>query len=105
MRNAMRVVVALVGLFNLAIGLGFLVDPAGSGAKFFVAANGIQGLATMRADFTAFFVTGASLRPARRLARAGRAADGAVEVARHRPRRRGASAWSSTAFRRSHSSR
>ena len=30
MRNAMRVVVALAGLFNLAIGLGFLVDPAGS---------------------------------------------------------------------------
>jgi hypothetical protein len=29
MRNALRIVIALVGLFNLAIGLGFPVDPAG----------------------------------------------------------------------------
>ncbi|MEP7007796.1 MAG: hypothetical protein ABI810_17590 [Sphingomonas bacterium] len=58
MRNAMRALIALVGLFNMAIGLGFLTDPARLGAAFFLSANGIQGLATMRADFTAFFVTG-----------------------------------------------
>ncbi|MES1974371.1 MAG: hypothetical protein V4472_18095 [Pseudomonadota bacterium] len=58
MRNAVRGIIALVGLFNLAIGFGFLLDPAGLGAKFFLTPVGIQGLATMRADFTAFFVTG-----------------------------------------------
>ena len=58
MRNAMRALIVLVGLFNLAIGLGFLVDPVRLGAAFFLSPNGIQGLATMRADFTAFFVTG-----------------------------------------------
>ena len=58
MLNATRVLIALVGLFNLAIGLGFLIDPARLGAAFFLSPNGIQGLATMRADFTAFFMTG-----------------------------------------------
>jgi len=58
MRNAVRIAIALVGLFNLAIGLGFLIDPARLGAAFFLSPNGSQGLATMRADFTAFFVTG-----------------------------------------------
>ena len=58
MRNATRAAIALVGLFNLAIGLAFLADPARLGASFFLAPGGIQGLATMRADFPAFFVTG-----------------------------------------------
>jgi len=58
MLKATRVLIALVGLFNLAIGLAFLIDPARLGTAFFLAPNGIQGLATMRADFTAFFVTG-----------------------------------------------
>jgi hypothetical protein len=55
----MRAVVALVGLFNLLIGLFFLIDPAQAGLRFFVTSLGTQGMATMRADFTAFFVTGA----------------------------------------------
>lgn len=55
----MRAVVALVGLFNLMIGIGFLVDPAQAGLRFFITSLGTQGMATMRADFTAFFVTGA----------------------------------------------
>jgi hypothetical protein len=55
----MRVVVALVGLINLMIGISFLIDPAQAGLRFFVTALGTQGMATMRADFTAFFVTGA----------------------------------------------
>jgi multisubunit Na+/H+ antiporter MnhB subunit len=60
MRNVMRAMVALVGLFNLALGIGFLVDPAQAGLRFFLTSMGTQGLATMRADFTAFFVTGAA---------------------------------------------
>lgn len=59
MRNMARAVVALVGLFNLALGLGFLFDPAQVGLRFFVTSLGTQGMATMRADFTAFFMTGA----------------------------------------------
>lgn len=58
MRNVLRVVVAIVGLFNIVIGIGFLVDPARSGSSFFLTSVGTQGLATMRADLTAFFVTG-----------------------------------------------
>ena len=58
MRIAIRAAIALVGLFNLAVGLGFLVDPARLGARFFLMPAGNQGLATMRADFTAFFMTG-----------------------------------------------
>ena len=59
MRNVMRAVVTLVGLFNLALGLSFLFDPAQAGLRFFLTSLGTQGMATMRADFTAFFVTGA----------------------------------------------
>lgn len=58
MRNALRIAIGAVGLFNLAVGLGFLIDPARLGVAFFLSPIGIQGLATMRADFTAFFVTG-----------------------------------------------
>ncbi|MDB5710754.1 MAG: hypothetical protein JWL96_2824 [Sphingomonas bacterium] len=59
MRNVMRAVIGLVGLFNLVLGLGFLFDPAQAGLRFFITSLGTQGMATMRADFTAFFVTGA----------------------------------------------
>src|SRR3978361_348132 len=58
MRNVTRAVVGLAGLFNLVLGLGFLIDPAQAGLRFFLLSLGTQGLATMRADFTAFFVTG-----------------------------------------------
>ncbi|WCM26730.1 hypothetical protein NDN01_22465 [Sphingomonas sp. QA11] len=58
MRTMIRAAIALVGLFNLAIGLAFLAAPARLGARFFLLPASIQGLATMRADFTAFFVTG-----------------------------------------------
>lgn len=54
----MRLVVALVGLFNVGLGLLFLVHPAEMGGKFSIEAIGSQGLATIRADFTAFFVVG-----------------------------------------------
>jgi len=59
MRNLVRGLVALVGLFNLALGLTFLFDPAQAGLRFFITSLGTQGMATMRADFPAFFVTGA----------------------------------------------
>ena len=58
MRNLMRGALGVVGLFNILIGLGFLIDPAQMGMRFFLTSLGTQGLATMRADFTAFFVTG-----------------------------------------------
>lgn len=58
MRNVARVAVGLTGLFNLVLGLGFLIDPAQAGLRFFLLSLGTQGLATMRADFTAFFATG-----------------------------------------------
>ena len=58
MRNVMRVAVGLVGIFNIVLGLGFLTDPAQAGLRFYLSSLGTQGLATMRADFTAFFLTG-----------------------------------------------
>jgi hypothetical protein len=58
MRTVVRVGVGLVGLFNIVLGLGFLLDPAQAGLRFFLTSLGTQGMATMRADFTAFFVTG-----------------------------------------------
>ncbi|WP_199554954.1 DUF4345 family protein [Sandaracinobacteroides hominis] len=54
----MRLVVALVGLFNIGLGLVFLVHPAEMAAKFSLQPIGSQGLATIRADFTAFFLVG-----------------------------------------------
>jgi hypothetical protein len=42
----------------MLLGIAFLIDPARLGSRFFLTSLGTQGLATMRADFTAFFVTG-----------------------------------------------
>lgn len=58
MRNVIRVVVGMTGVFNILLGLGFLIDPAQAGLRFFLVSLGTQGLATMRADFPAFFLTG-----------------------------------------------
>lgn len=58
MRNIVRAIVGLVALFNIALGIGFLLHPAQMGLQFFLSSLGTQGLATMRADFTAFFITG-----------------------------------------------
>lgn len=58
MRTVTRLLVGLTGAFNVLLGLGFLLDPAQAGLRFFLTSLGTQGLATMRADFTAFFVTG-----------------------------------------------
>ena len=56
MRTIMRGVIGLLGLFNLAIGLGFLLAPAKLAAGFFLVPVGSQGLATLRADFPGFFI-------------------------------------------------
>lgn len=55
----MRIAVGLVGLFNLLLGLGFLFSPIQLAARFALSPIGTQGLATIRADFPAFFFTGA----------------------------------------------
>jgi len=58
MAGVMRVVIGLIGLFNIAIGLGFLFNPAQLAGQFFLSPIGTQGLATLRADFPGFFITG-----------------------------------------------
>ena len=45
----------LVGLLFIGLGATFLFDPVGQGGDFGVAANGNQGLSTIRADLTAYF--------------------------------------------------
>ncbi|MCH2486160.1 MAG: hypothetical protein MK010_00235 [Erythrobacter sp.] len=61
----MSALVALLALLDLMLGVGFLVNPAASGADFGLSAvatgggNGAEGLSAMRADFTAFFVVAA----------------------------------------------
>jgi hypothetical protein len=60
MRTVLRVLIGLVGLFNIVIGLGFLLAPEKLGLAFFLSPIGTQGLATLRADFPGFFI-GASV--------------------------------------------
>jgi hypothetical protein len=55
----MRIAVGLVGLFNVILGLGFLFSPIQLATRFALSPIGTQGLATIRADFPAFFLTGA----------------------------------------------
>ena len=56
MRTILRGVIGLLGLFNLAIGLGFLFAPEKLAAAFYIAPLGTQGIATIRADFPGFFI-------------------------------------------------
>lgn len=42
MRNLMRAMVGLVGLFNIGLGMAFLFDPAHSVARFFLTPGGTQ---------------------------------------------------------------
>ena len=58
MAGLLRILVGVIALFNIAIGLMFLVNPAGAAPGFFLSPIGIQGLATLRADFPGFFITG-----------------------------------------------
>jgi len=56
MTMLLRGLIGLLGLFNIAIGLAFLLVPAQPAAAFFLAPVGVQGLATLRADFPGFFI-------------------------------------------------
>lgn len=56
MRIAVIALIFLAGMFNLFLGISFLIDPAGMGRQFGVSPNGPLGLAVLRADFTAFFL-------------------------------------------------
>ncbi len=55
MRFVLTALVFLFGLFDLFMGLNFLLNPAQTATGFGLAATGTQGLSTLRADFTAFF--------------------------------------------------
>ena len=52
----LRALLFVGGLFFILMGVGFLIDPAGSGADFGIAPQGTMGLASIRADMTAFFL-------------------------------------------------
>lgn len=56
MITGFRIVLGLLGLLYLWLGTGFLFDPSGSGAEFGIEQLGVKGLASIRADFTAFFL-------------------------------------------------
>lgn len=56
-----RVLAALIALFGIVMGLAFLGDPAKMGSVFFLKANGVDGLAVLRADMGAFFLVGGIL--------------------------------------------
>jgi hypothetical protein len=60
MAGLLRLLVAAIALFNIAIGLGFLFNPANFAGQFFLIPDGSQGMATLRADFPGFFITGGS---------------------------------------------
>lgn len=55
MRFVLTALVFLFGLFDLFMGLNFLLNPAETALGFGLAATGTAGLSTLRADFTAFF--------------------------------------------------
>ena len=56
MALVLRALLFVGGLFFVLMGIGFLLDPVGSGADFGMAPQGVLGLASLRADMTAFFV-------------------------------------------------
>jgi hypothetical protein len=58
MTLVLRLAVGLGGILFILIGLAFLIHPTEMGALFFLQAQGSQGLATIRADLTAFFLVG-----------------------------------------------
>lgn len=60
MQNALRYAIGLVGVLMGLIGVGFLLAPAKLGLAFYIEPIGSQGLATIRADFSGFFI-GASV--------------------------------------------
>jgi len=59
MKRTMQLVIGLVGLLNIVMGMSFLFNPTKMAGEFALSPLGTQGMATMRADFPAFFLTGA----------------------------------------------
>lgn len=55
-----RVAAGLVALFGLALGLMFFLATDRAAAAFFLEPIGAGGLATLRADMSAFFLVGAA---------------------------------------------
>jgi len=55
MRLILTALVFLAGLFDLFLAIGFLTGPEAAGMGFGIAATGIAGISTIRADFTSFF--------------------------------------------------
>jgi hypothetical protein len=59
LRLVLTGLVFVLGLFDLFIGLGFLLDPVRSGASLGLQAIGVQGLSSLRGDFTSYFCVSA----------------------------------------------
>ena len=59
MRLILTAILLLGGIAFVLIGCGFLIQPESSAGGFGLAARGAQGLSTLRADMTAFFVIAA----------------------------------------------
>lgn len=55
MRFVLTAVIFLLGMFDLFMGLNFLLNPDATAAGFGLAGLGNQGTSTLRADFAAFF--------------------------------------------------
>ena len=62
MAMIIRLPIGLLGLFNLVLGLVFLLIPGRIAPAFFVAPQGVQGLATRRADLGGFSLRVPALR-------------------------------------------
>jgi hypothetical protein len=58
MTTILRIALLVVGVLFFTIGTGFLLAPMRLGEALGVAANGAQGLSTIRGDFTSFFWVG-----------------------------------------------
>ena len=58
MRLILTALIFVEGLFFLVMGLGFLVTPASTVTSFHLTADGVGGLAVLRADFPALFFVG-----------------------------------------------
>lgn len=58
MQAMARFAAALVALFSLALGAWFYLATEQAAAAFFVTPQGAAGLATLRADMSAFFLVG-----------------------------------------------
>ena len=56
MRLILTALLFVSGLFFAAIGTGFLLNPVTAAADFGLTPAGVMGNASLRADFTAFFV-------------------------------------------------